>query len=112
MREAGEAIWGYRSDVSLLLRNAKSLIRRYLFDCDGYQISNPPDGISEIDERLGALAAASQRRAVRMALHEDDNYSYSACSVDAFHYGNFTRFLNHRCDPNLTIAQAYAFVSF
>ncbi|WRT65791.1 uncharacterized protein IL334_002740 [Kwoniella shivajii] len=81
--------------------------RTYLFDCDGWQIANPPSGLHRIDPRLAELAELSAERA-RMADGEadDPSYVYSAYSVDAFHYG-FTRYFNHSCDPNLAITQAY-----
>jgi len=81
--------------------------RTYLFDCDGYQIANPPPGLLKIDPRLAELAEAAKTRARISASDQDDTYHYSAYSVDAFHYGNFTRFFNHSCDPNLAITQAY-----
>lgn len=85
--------------------------RTYLFDCDGWQIANPPPiyELHAIDPRLAQLAAeaAEKYRAAQSAREEDDDSSYSSYSVDAFHFGNFTRYFNHSCDPNLAITQAY-----
>ncbi|OCF36290.1 hypothetical protein I316_02164 [Kwoniella heveanensis BCC8398] len=81
--------------------------RTYLFDCDGWQIANPPAGLAKFDPRAAELAKlASQRAIMAVAEANDPSYVYSAYSVDAFHYG-FTRYFNHSCDPNLAITQAY-----
>ncbi|RXK37238.1 hypothetical protein M231_05528 [Tremella mesenterica] len=86
--------------------------RTYLFDCDGFHLRKVPKGLEEVDPRLAALAHATAKRAQRAAeLDDSSDFCYSAYSVDAFHYGNFTRFFNHSCDPNLMIAQAYVWVS-
>ncbi len=85
--------------------------RTYLFDCDGWQIANPPPiyELHAVDPRLAQLAteAADKYRAAQSAREADDDSSYSSYSVDAFHFGNFTRYFNHSCDPNLAITQAY-----
>ncbi|WWC68521.1 uncharacterized protein I206_102450 [Kwoniella pini CBS 10737] len=81
--------------------------RTYLFDCDGWQISHPPEGLEQVDHRLAQLAELAAERARLVATEADDpSWVYSAYSVDAFHYG-FTRYFNHSCDPNLAITQAY-----
>ncbi|WVQ77366.1 hypothetical protein IAR50_007051 [Cryptococcus sp. DSM 104548] len=82
--------------------------KTYVFDLDGYQIRRPPKGLEKIDPRLAILAEQARKRAESSNKDEknEEEHSYNAYSVDAFHYG-FTRFLNHSCDPNLAIAQAY-----
>ncbi|KZT55053.1 SET domain-containing protein [Calocera cornea HHB12733] len=54
----------------------------YLFDVDFYHIKHDANGVL-VDDGKG---------------HH---------SIDAYHYGNFTRFLNHSCSPNLTMHAAY-----
>ncbi|KAG6848831.1 hypothetical protein H0H93_013652 [Arthromyces matolae] len=56
--------------------------RTYLFDLDFYHLKKKDDG--EIDENW------------------DIHYT-----VDAYHAGNFTRFLNHSCDPNCALVPCY-----
>jgi len=51
--------------------------KTYLFDIDGYH------------------------------LHEDDPDWEVSYMVDAYHAGNFTRFLNHSCEPNCMITSCY-----
>ncbi|CAK9785533.1 SET domain-containing protein [Cutaneotrichosporon oleaginosum] len=99
--------------------------RTYLFDLDGYHISHPPEGLKDIDGRAYELAMTVKARAQKFkerelmerglishpseaALIDDDDFefSYSAYSIDAFHYG-FTRYINHSCNPNLVTSQAY-----
>ncbi|EKM54377.1 uncharacterized protein PHACADRAFT_98180 [Phanerochaete carnosa HHB-10118-sp] len=57
--------------------------RTYLFDIDSWHLKQPPwwDG-------------------------KPEDWQTKYC-VDAFHAGNFTRFLNHSCDPNCIIVPAY-----
>ncbi|KAK8861679.1 hypothetical protein IAR55_002502 [Kwoniella newhampshirensis] len=102
---AGEMITEQESEIRGM--NYAKLGRTYLFDCDGWQIANPPEGLDKIDGRAAELAATCAERA-RIAAEDfnDTSYVYSAYSVDAFHYG-FTRYFNHSCDPNLAITQAY-----
>jgi hypothetical protein len=42
------------------------LMHRYIFDLDGWQISNPPAGLRDVDPRLADTAEAAARRAKRM----------------------------------------------
>ncbi|WVR03726.1 hypothetical protein IAU60_000721 [Kwoniella sp. DSM 27419] len=102
---AGELITEQQSEERGALY--AKLGRTYLFDCDGWQIANPPRGLELIDPRASVLAERAALRA-RLASAEvnDPAFVYSAYSVDAFHYG-FTRYFNHSCDPNLAITQAY-----
>ncbi|WWD16398.1 hypothetical protein CI109_100824 [Kwoniella shandongensis] len=102
---AGEMITEQESEMRGM--NYAKLGRTYLFDCDGWQIANPPEGLEDIDARAAELAETCAQRA-RIAAEDfaDPSYVYSAYSVDAFHYG-FTRYFNHSCDPNLAITQAY-----
>ncbi|ORY29803.1 hypothetical protein BCR39DRAFT_558921 [Naematelia encephala] len=83
--------------------------RTYLFDCDGWQIANPPVGLEKVDPRLAQTARESSARARHSAREESEDYKYSAFSIDAFHYGNYTRYFNHSCNPNLAITQAYVY---
>ncbi|WOO80789.1 Histone-lysine N-methyltransferase, H3 lysine-9 specific [Vanrija pseudolonga] len=75
----------------------------YLFDLDGYHLTNPPEGLEDIDPRAYELARMVKQRADASG---SDDGKYSAYSVDAFHYG-YTRFINHSCEPNVVITQAY-----
>lgn len=52
---------------------------RYLFDCDGWQIRNPPKGLEEVDPRLAELAYATEARA-RQEMEETGNDKYNAYS--------------------------------
>lgn len=56
------------------------LFDRYLFDCDGYQIANPPKGLEKVDPRLAVLARDSARRAALAAADEDYPGAYNAYS--------------------------------
>lgn len=92
----------------------EKLGRTYLFDLDGWHMSNPPEGLQFVDPRLYKTAKETKRRAKRAdrerGMSADEGLlsgTYSAYSVDAFHTGNFTRFINHSCDPNLSTTQAY-----
>ncbi|PCH43681.1 SET domain-containing protein, partial [Wolfiporia cocos MD-104 SS10] len=40
-------------------------------------------------------------------LHQGSEDWENLYSVDAFHAGNFTRYLNHSCDPNCKIVPCY-----
>ncbi|KAF8711468.1 hypothetical protein AX14_013284 [Amanita brunnescens Koide BX004] len=40
-------------------------------------------------------------------LRKDHDDWQSKYTVDAYHAGNFTRFLNHSCDPNCTLIPCY-----
>lgn len=51
----------------------------YLFDCDGWQIRNPPDGLENVDSRLAELAYASKARA-QQEFEENGIESYNAYS--------------------------------
>jgi hypothetical protein len=57
---------------------------RYLFDCDGWHISNPPMGLQVFDPRLAEIAKAAARRAdfARAEAAESGytDYVYSAYS--------------------------------
>ncbi len=55
---------------------------RYLFDCDGYQLANPPEGLEAIDPRLAQIAKETAERAAQAALEVDvgGEYVYSAYS--------------------------------
>ena len=57
-----------------------SLTFRYLFDCDGYHIANPPAGLEAVDSRLAVLARDSARRAAQAAALEDFPGVYNAYS--------------------------------
>ncbi|GJE95447.1 SET domain-containing protein [Phanerochaete sordida] len=57
--------------------------RTYLFDIDCWHVQQPP-----------------------IFMGNKDDWSPMYC-VDAFHVGNFTRFLNHSCDPNCIIVPVY-----
>lgn len=93
----------------------EKLGRTYLFDLDGWHMSNPPEGLEFVDPRLYKTAKETRRRAKRAERERTGTKpadgllsgTYSAYSVDAFHTGNFTRFINHSCDPNLSTTQAY-----
>lgn len=54
-------------------------MRRYLFDCDGWHIRNPPEGLEEVDPRLAELAYATQARAKQFT-EETGNENYNAYS--------------------------------
>lgn len=53
---------------------------RYLFDCDGWQIANPPAGLKVVDPRLAELAYASAQRAKAAVEEEDASSVYNAYS--------------------------------
>lgn len=55
---------------------------RYLFDCDGYHIANPPSGLEEVDPRLAVLARDSAGRAAQAAALEDFPGVYNAYSSE------------------------------
>ncbi|KAL1411831.1 hypothetical protein Q8F55_002799 [Vanrija albida] len=74
----------------------------YLFDLDGYHLTNPPEGLEEIDPRLHELAMKVRQRADAQGAEDG---KYSAYSVAKHH--QFTRFINHSCEPNVVITQAY-----
>jgi histone-lysine N-methyltransferase SUV39H len=61
----------------------KRLTSRYLFDCDGYQIANPPAGLDEVDSRLAVLARDSAARAAQAAADEDYPGTYNAYSSES-----------------------------
>lgn len=89
--------------------------RTYLFDCDGYHIAHPPPGLDAIDPRLGQIAREACARAqdtamadgIEIGSQEWVEHVSNQFAIDAFHYGNYTRYFNHNCDPNLIIVQAY-----
>ncbi|KAI5989008.1 hypothetical protein EDD15DRAFT_2171820 [Pisolithus albus] len=43
---------------------------------------------------------------LKLGLKNEDDYE-NMYTVDAYHAGNFTRFLNHSCDPNCEITACY-----
>jgi hypothetical protein len=59
-----------------------SWFNRYLFDCDGYQIANPPKGLEKLDKRLAVLAYDTARRAKQHLLDEEDPGTYNAYSSE------------------------------
>jgi len=99
---AGELIPEAESEARGVL--LEEVGRNYLFDCDGYQIANPPPGLADVDPRLAQIAYESARRAAAAAAEDGtEEYIYSAfsgerelskfeivlsrLSVDAFHHG-------------------------
>jgi histone-lysine N-methyltransferase SUV39H len=74
--------------------------RTYLFDLDHWHIAKPPVDLAELDPVGGADA---HKAATQMETEEIDSFY----TVDAFHWGNFTRFINHSCDPNLIMGSVY-----
>lgn len=74
--------------------------RTYLFDLDGYHISRPPPGLEEIDPEWA-------RHAYEVRDSNDVDDAGSTYTVDAFHWGNWTRFANHSCNSNVGLASVY-----
>ena len=67
---AGELITEDESEKRGILYN--EIGRTYIFDLDGWQIRNPPDGLEEIDSRLAETAEATAQRALEEVGQEDD----------------------------------------
>ncbi|KZT43541.1 SET domain-containing protein [Sistotremastrum suecicum HHB10207 ss-3] len=60
--------------------------RTYLFDIDAFHLKALANDDADVDQETGWKLLYT---------------------VDAFHVGNFTRFLNHSCDPNCDISFVY-----
>lgn len=56
-----------------------TLIHRYVFDLDGWQIRHPPKGLEKIDKRAAELAEAVKMRA-KAAMRESQEDAYNAYS--------------------------------
>ena len=76
---AGELIPEAESEARGIL--LQEVGRSYLFDCDGYQIAHPPEGLWDIDPRLAQIAKESAARARASELLEgNQDCIYSAYS--------------------------------
>ncbi|KAF8591935.1 SET domain-containing protein [Ramaria rubella] len=69
--------------------------RTYLFDMDFYHLRK----LDEDNQKLSGKKPANPPK-------KEERVS-STYTIDAFHVGNFTRFLNHSCDPNCQITASY-----
>ncbi|KAF8528104.1 SET domain-containing protein [Hysterangium stoloniferum] len=70
--------------------------RTYLFDMDFYYLHSLADDQQKTSGNHGA--SSNVGKSVQVV---------STYTIDAFHVGNFTRFLNHSCDPNCKITATY-----
>jgi len=70
--------------------------RTYLFDMDFYYLHSLADDQQKTSGINGVFSNAGKSEQVT-----------STYTIDAFHVGNFTRFLNHSCDPNCKITATY-----
>ncbi|KIY50204.1 SET domain-containing protein [Fistulina hepatica ATCC 64428] len=77
-------------------RGQKYYKRTYLFDLDCYHLRPLVNRPGEPPKRLS-----------REELQRLDDEWTPKYTVDAFHAGNFTRFLNHSCDPNCNMTAVY-----
>ncbi|KAJ4474438.1 hypothetical protein J3R30DRAFT_3295256, partial [Lentinula aciculospora] len=68
--------------------------RTYLFDIDWWA---PNSDSSESDSSASSSNSDS----------EEETRRPSKYTIDAYHAGNFTRFLNHSCDPNAALTPVY-----
>lgn len=77
--------------------------RTYLFDLEGYHFSRPPPGLEKVNPDFARIAYDVAKEANKGG----DPDGWSAYSIDAFAWGNITRFVNHSCDPNTLLSTVY-----
>lgn len=65
--------------------------RTYLFDIDGL-LDDEETGADDEDDGFGRNQTTIK-----------DKDDVDRLTIDAFHYGNISRFFNHSCDPTLTV---------
>ncbi|KAF8504274.1 hypothetical protein JB92DRAFT_2794007 [Gautieria morchelliformis] len=73
--------------------------RTYLFDMDFYHLR-------KLDEDCQKRSGNEPLSQASPSGEKEARFS-STYTIDAFHVGNFTRFLNHSCDPNCQITASY-----
>lgn len=77
--------------------------RTYMFDLEGYHLSRPPPGLEKVNSDFARIAYATAEE-----IHATgDPDGWNAYTIDAFPWGNITRFVNHSCDPNTGLANVY-----
>jgi histone-lysine N-methyltransferase SUV39H len=93
---AGEVIKDDEADRRGVVYNNKSG-RTYLFDLDSYHL------------KYVTADGELQNKAERETTDEREKVEEwcSTYSIDAFHAGNFTRYVNHSCQPNCELWSVY-----
>ncbi|KAE9407082.1 SET domain-containing protein [Gymnopus androsaceus JB14] len=84
--------------------------RTYLFDIDWWYITAEVEAKEAKEKKDAAQMAAENGPEPTSDLtlcNTGEKRRPSKYTVDAYHAGNFTRFLNHSCDPNAALTPVY-----